>query len=37
LICRGDLHGFCVAVVRDLQVPLERESTPAGLGILSTK
>jgi hypothetical protein len=27
LICRGDLHGFGVAVVRDLQVPLEREYT----------
>jgi hypothetical protein len=25
LICRGDLHGFRIAVVRDLQVPLERE------------
>jgi hypothetical protein len=25
LICRGDLHGFCVAVMRDLEVPLEGE------------
>jgi hypothetical protein len=35
LIRRGDLHGFRIAVVRDLQVPW-RESTPAGIGILST-
>jgi hypothetical protein len=36
LIRRRDLHGFCVAVVGDLQVPLEREYTH-WLGILSTK
>jgi hypothetical protein len=36
LICGGNLHSFRVTVVRDPQVPCS-ESTPAGLGILSTK
>jgi hypothetical protein len=27
MIRRRDLHGFCVAVVRDLQVPLKGEYT----------
>jgi hypothetical protein len=36
LICGGDLHSFRIAVVRDLQVPLEREYTYWAC-ILSTK
>jgi hypothetical protein len=36
LIGGCEFHGFCVAVEGYLQIPFS-ESTPTGLGILSTK